>query len=319
VILSNQVAGGGTEMSTKILPMPDADHAPALWTSMATAFAADKGVIFDLYNEPHDVDWPCWADGCQITGGYNVTTPYLAAGMKTLTSAIRATGATNVILVPGIGWSYDISSWLAYRPTDSRLIAGIHNYGGPGNNTPAAWDTNYAPTALQVPVTFGEIGFDPYIQTLMPWADAHGMGYLAWTWDTWTNGENLITAYDGTPSVPYGLGFKNYLAGLPIPTPTPPPSPSPIPTPSPTPAPTPGRDPAASSSPAAPAGSRTTNQSTEPSPAPRTPVRAPAPSNAPGPRNADAAPAASPQLAPASAIEPDYAALLRAISRSYRL
>jgi endoglucanase len=211
VILSNQVAGPGTDLSTTILPMPDADHAPTFWSSVATTFKTDKGVIFDLYNEPHDVSWDCWANGCYVTTGYNVVHPYQAAGMTSLTAAIRGTGALNVILIAGIDWSYTIDNWLAMRPpNDSQLIAGIHNYGGTPN-TPAAWDAAYAPTALQVPVTFGEMGFDGYIETLMPWADAHGIGYLAWTWDTWGPPQALITDYDGTPSA-YGLGFKNYLA-----------------------------------------------------------------------------------------------------------
>jgi endoglucanase len=211
VILSSQVAGPGTTMSTTILPMPDADHTPTFWSSVSTTFKTDKGVIFDLYNEPHDVSWSCWANGCPVTGGVNWVANYQAAGMKALTAAIRATGATNVILIAGLSWSYDISGWLANRPADTQLIAGIHNYGVSGWNTPAIWDTIYAPTALQVPVTFGEMGFDVYIETIMPWADAHGIGYLAWTWDTWGPPQALISNYNGTPTT-YGLGFKNYLA-----------------------------------------------------------------------------------------------------------
>ncbi len=213
VILSNQVAGPGTTQSTTILPMPDADHAPAFWSSVAATFAGDKGVIFDLYNEPHDVSWSCWANGCQVTGGVNFVTPYQAAGMTTLTAAVRATGAKNVILIGGLSWSYDISGWLANRPSDTQLIAGIHNYGASGWDTPTIWNNIYAPTAVQVPVTFGEMGFDVYIEKIMPWADAHGIGYLAWTWDTWGNNEALISNYNGTPTT-YGLGFKNYLASL---------------------------------------------------------------------------------------------------------
>lgn len=213
VILSNQVAGPGTTKSTTILPMPDADHAPAVWTSVARTFAADKGVIFDLYNEPHDVGWGCWAHGCTITGGFDFVAPYQAAGMDSLTAAVRAAGATNVVLISGVSWSYDISGWLANRPADGQLMAGIHNYGGIPWNTPTIWDQKYAPTALAVPITFGEMGFNDYIEKLMPWADSHGIGYMAWTWDTWGNREALIFNYNGAPTT-YGLGFKSHLAGL---------------------------------------------------------------------------------------------------------
>src|ERR1700730_318116 len=84
VILDNQFGGPGTTEATTILPMPDADHAPALWISVANTFKSDKGVIFDLYNEPHDVSWSCWANGCQVTGGTNWTANYQAAGQNRL-------------------------------------------------------------------------------------------------------------------------------------------------------------------------------------------------------------------------------------------
>jgi hypothetical protein len=226
VILSNQVAGPGTTKSTTILPMPDADHAPATWASVASTFAADKGVIFDLYNEPHDVSWNCWANGCQVTGGVNFVAPYMAAGMKSLTAAVRTAGASNVIMIGGLGWSIDPGpitgpdGWVANRPSDGQLMVSVHNYDYAGWNTPAIWDNIYAPIAQQFPVTFGETGMDVYIEKVMPWCDAHGIGYLAWTWDTWGDYQSLISNYNGTPTT-YGLGFKNYLAGLTPPAPVP--------------------------------------------------------------------------------------------------
>ncbi|TMC54777.1 MAG: hypothetical protein E6J20_02240 [Chloroflexi bacterium] len=213
VILDNQFAGAGTTQASTILPMADADHAPAMWTSVANAFKGDRGVIFDLYNEPHDISWTCWANGCQVTGGVNFVSAYQAAGMNSMVSAVRAAGATNVILMQGLSWGYDLSGWLANRPSDAQTMAGIHNYGVSGWDTPTIWNNIYAPTAAQVPVTFGEMGFDVYIETIMPWADAHGIGYLAWTWDTWGNQQALISDYAGTPTT-YGLGFKNHLASL---------------------------------------------------------------------------------------------------------
>src|SRR5438045_3424395 len=45
----------GTSQATGQQVMPDADHSPAFWTSVATFFKADPAVLFELYNEPHDV------------------------------------------------------------------------------------------------------------------------------------------------------------------------------------------------------------------------------------------------------------------------
>src|SRR6266571_7113825 len=46
-------------------------------------------------------------------------------------------------------------------------------------------------------------------------ADAHGISYLGWTWDTWdcASGPALISNYDGTPTA-FGIGFRNHLALL---------------------------------------------------------------------------------------------------------
>jgi endoglucanase len=47
----------------------------------------------------------------------------------------------------------------------------------------------------------------------MSWADAHGVGYLGWTWNTWprTSGTALITDYNGT-STAFGQDIRNHLA-----------------------------------------------------------------------------------------------------------
>ena len=55
--------------------------------------------------------------------------------------------------------------------------------------TPPAGTARSAPVAAQVPVVAGEIGQNTcahdYIDQVMAWADAHGVGYLAWTWNPW--------------------------------------------------------------------------------------------------------------------------------------
>ncbi len=68
VVLDLHVAAPGTQKSLGIIPMADSDHAPAFWQSVASEFHADPAVIFDLYNEPHDIGWDCWLSGCPIPG-----------------------------------------------------------------------------------------------------------------------------------------------------------------------------------------------------------------------------------------------------------
>ncbi len=71
VIVDLHWNAGGTTRPTVQQQMADADHGPAYWTSVAGAFKGDQGVIFDLYNEPHDIAWSCWLNGAaaRSTGG----------------------------------------------------------------------------------------------------------------------------------------------------------------------------------------------------------------------------------------------------------
>src|SRR5205823_3735062 len=95
--------------------MADLDHSPAYWASVASFFKNDPGVVFDLFNEPHDISWDCWLHGCSVTDG---TGTWQTAGMQTLLNAVRATGATNVVTLSADGWGGDIAQWINYRPSD---------------------------------------------------------------------------------------------------------------------------------------------------------------------------------------------------------
>ena len=217
----------GTQLATGQEQMPDADHAPAFWSSVAGAFAHTPGVVFDLFNEPHDVSWSCWRNGCTMSNGIAV------AGMQQLLNSVRSAGATQPVLAEGLNWGGDLSGWLANEPSDPdhNLAASAHLYNFSQCNTSSCWDSTIAPVAAAVPVVTGELGETDcttnFINTYMPWADSHGVSYLGWAWDTgggWScsNGPGMLNSYDGTPNV-YGAGFQSHLAALataPPPAPT---------------------------------------------------------------------------------------------------
>jgi hypothetical protein len=228
VILDLHWAAPSTYLANSQWPMADADHAPAFWTSMATAFKGNHGVIFDLFNEPYITSWSCWLQGCQTTYDDSGTTvTYETAGMQQLVNAVRSTGATTPLMLGGLAWSSDESGWLANKPSDPdhQLIVSFHTYNFSGCNTEACWKSTIAPLAKKVPIVSGEIGesgcTDTYIDTYMPWADSHGISYLGWTWDStrapshWncSGGPALIKSYNGTPTA-YGVGLKDHLAAL---------------------------------------------------------------------------------------------------------
>jgi hypothetical protein len=76
------------------------------------------------------------------------------------------------------------------------------------------------PVAAKVPLIFGETGpsYDDSecgsktISRLLGWADAHGVGYETWTWDTWNTCNSLIRDFKGTPRTAYGKWVRSHYA-----------------------------------------------------------------------------------------------------------
>src|SRR5579859_4779403 len=240
-IIDLQLNAPGTILASSLNPMPDEDHSPVFWQSVATTFSGNSSVLFDLLNEPYPDNnndstaaWTCWKNGGMCSG-----VSYQAAGMQELVTKIRATGATNIIMLGGLQYSNTLTQWLTYKPSDptGNLVAAWHIYDfAPAcNTTPysTCWDSVVAPVMTQVPLIAGEIGETDcnhvFIDPLMAWLDSHGGNYLGWTWDAWagacSSGPTLITDYSGTPTN-FGIGLKDHLASLAGNTPTPSATPS---------------------------------------------------------------------------------------------
>jgi hypothetical protein len=225
VILDLHWSAPGTTQANKQSAMPDSDHAPAFWESVAQTFKGNSSVIFNLFNEPypdsnHDSTdgWKCWRDGGQCHG-----VAFDVAGMQTLVTTIRKTGSTNIIMLGGLRYANSLSHWLDYMPDDpaGNLVASWHSYNFNSCSDTTCWKNQLLPVLQKVPVIAGEIGENDcahgYIDKLMNWLDAHNTSYLAWTWDAWKDGcakgPVLITDYNGSPTA-YGQGFKDHLIAL---------------------------------------------------------------------------------------------------------
>jgi hypothetical protein len=177
-------------------PMPDFEHSPAFWTSVAGTFKSDPAVAFDLFNEPYDptdprsgsdmtasdqVSWECWDTGTKpdpvgggappvpcITQAYdgngNPTSRYRIAGMQTLLEAVRATGATQPVMAGGLDFANDLTGWLTHKPVDplNQMAASFHNYMGKTCDNVGCWNSQIAPVAANVPVVTGEFAEDNF-------------------------------------------------------------------------------------------------------------------------------------------------------------
>lgn len=214
VILDLHWNAPGRERADGQRQMADLDHAPAFWASVARTFKRSRAIAFDLYNEPHDISWKCWRDGCTMPGGWR------AAGMQTLVDAVRRTGAVQPIIAAGPRWGTDLSKWLEYRPADPRgqLAAGLHTFDFADCRTSACWTSTVAPVAREVPVVATELGqrdcSAAFMNRFMDWADAAGVSYLGWSWNPFgCGGPALIEAWSGRPTGP-GRQLRARLAKL---------------------------------------------------------------------------------------------------------
>jgi hypothetical protein len=140
-------------------PLPDAGAATD-WQELASAFAGDDDVMFELYNEPglpnSAADWALWADGGVISNGAGGECT--AVGVQSIVDEIRALGADNVIILPGLGGEQTLAGVPKITdpadPGDPQLAYGIHY---PNlNQTSDEWDTEFGNLAERVPVIVTE-------------------------------------------------------------------------------------------------------------------------------------------------------------------
>ncbi len=237
VILDLHLNAPGNEKSTNQEAMPD-PHSIPFWKQVATAFKANRAVIFDLFNEPWPDNqstgtaaWKCWRDGgCTITS-QNGGEAYRAVGMNQLIKAVRSVGARNIVMVGGVNYASALNKWLAYKPTDPdhELAASVHIYSFNGCTSTACLNKQYAAVAKKVPLVIGELGPDLTVgwsasldsncganldghtgfdHTVLTWARSHDASWTAWTWNAWGDCWALVTNYAGRPTSPYGVTIR---------------------------------------------------------------------------------------------------------------
>jgi hypothetical protein len=225
------------------------ENSIAFWTSVATDYQNYPNVIFDLFNEPHIdhfvtptnlptipgqtqgeiAQWFILLHGGtgQLIYGDNQTYSqnYSVPGMQAMLNAVRATGATNVVMVAGVSWAQDTSLWTQFVPTDplNQLACSWHAYPSAGAPSQPGFPDNFAWAATILsagyPIIIGETGDESatgstakWFPTLLPWADTNNVSVFAWSWNAWgAANDDLITNADGTPTDGEGQYYQNWL------------------------------------------------------------------------------------------------------------
>jgi endoglucanase len=218
--------------------MPDTNSV-AFWKDVAPLYANHPAVLFDLYNEPHDVSWEVWLHGGIITDKpndrFNRTAPktFEAVGMQTLLDTVRATGARNVVVAGGLDWAYDFSGILEGRqlsdPRGHGVIYANHCYDNKRQSVDT-WIASMEAAAAKFPVIVSEFGGNSGPSRVVPeenWLlrvikaiDDHHWSYTAWNLHTSAR-PNLVSDWNYTPSPRFGVQVKQLLAGEKPPAETP--------------------------------------------------------------------------------------------------
>jgi cellulase (glycosyl hydrolase family 5) len=229
--------------------MPD-QNSVTFWKDCAAAYRNHPAVIFDLYNEPHDVTWDIWLKGGTVTdrpnsrrGGSPRT--YEAIGMQKLLDTVRATGAKNLVIAGGLDWAYDFSGILDGRrlsdPEGNGVLYANHAYNNKGHSV-ETWIKRMEQATTKLPVIVSEYGgyggpnrraprFGAPARASNPNGDdwlLHVMQALQdyqWSWVAWdfhpSAGPTLISGWDYTPTPDFGVFVKQALTGT-LPRYTPP-------------------------------------------------------------------------------------------------
>lgn len=220
----------GTDIGQHKMP---GQHSLTFWQSLASAYANAPSVLFDLYNEPHDITWDIWQNGGEITDHSNNGDPdhtYQSPGMQGLLNEVRATGAKNVVVAGGPGWASDFSgltSGHALRDSTGHGVIYADHFYPFGGETVDQWANRIATVAERYPVIISEFGTDPagghgetgagWIQETLGILHYGGYTWIAWCMHT-TATPSLISDWNYTPTPHFGVFVQKELLSYPTAT-----------------------------------------------------------------------------------------------------
>lgn len=220
---------------------PREEHV-AFWRDAAAAYKDHPAVLFDLFNEPHGMDWKTWRDGgfvkerkqpadedafLSADETARAAAGFESVGMQRLIDAVRDAGASNIVVCGGLDWAYDLSGIAAGHELDDRggrgLVYSTHIY--PWKR---GWHEKVLCVADRHPVLVGEVGCDIKKLDFIPaeaqedpftWApdmlgfmEHHGLHWTAFSFHP-SASPVLITDWNYTPSPFWGDFVRRALRG----------------------------------------------------------------------------------------------------------
>jgi endoglucanase len=199
-----------------IQQMADVNHSVPFSREVARQFRGNGRVIFQLYNEPNQIDWELWRNGGLVPEGETFPpqssgVAFQAAGMQALYDAVRGEGAENLVIVNGVHWGYDLSL-PEYALDGHNIVYATHPYDYPDKQA-NDWDRAFGFLAATHPVMIAEFvdyvcNRNGYYTQVLDYADRLNLSWIAWAWwappadrpDLICGFPTLIEDWSGTPS-----------------------------------------------------------------------------------------------------------------------
>jgi Cellulase (glycosyl hydrolase family 5) len=186
------------------------------WTDVAKTYKDFGTVLFELFNEPHDLD----ADKQKAQGMWlNGDKQKQYAGYQQLYKAVRDAGANNLCIIGGLDWAYDLSFVKSdFGVKGTNIVYCSHPYYPKGVAGPSPlFKDNFAGVLGKFPVILTEFGgnlkeqYDQegakpflldYYNQVISLVNKYGFHYTGWGW--WVESDKpefpcLIGDWAGTP------------------------------------------------------------------------------------------------------------------------
>lgn len=155
------------------------------WRILAPLFAGDRGVIFEIFNEPRIIPMPPQGPSRDQWGEW-------ARATERVISVIRSTGARNVVIADGLQRGETLSGAPILRDPIQQVVYASHPYAHAAEDqTPEAWDRKFGEFSRHAPVIISEWGIGYYCdlhtpkatQQFIEYLQARGIGMEVGTWD----------------------------------------------------------------------------------------------------------------------------------------
>ncbi|MCA1844052.1 MAG: glycoside hydrolase family 5 protein, partial [Actinobacteria bacterium] len=138
------------------------------WQTLAARFNAEPNVLYEIFNEPQNrptpEGWAVWRNGGP--GDRNQGTP--AVGHQAVLDAIRATGATNVVVADAAQFAQRLDGIALLDDPLGQVAYGVHPYLTHTLREPTDWEPGFGFLSTQYPVVATEWTAVPWVRFCHP-------------------------------------------------------------------------------------------------------------------------------------------------------